>query len=204
VSKGNFVDVGKIIFHHLIDSITSKKAIVRHARMLSHMFAQSGLMDAVKPFFPGCGNFLTSSKIINSITLRYFKMVKNADIVTPSHLVRIRESEEHIGECRLVHVSDRNARKVAEDHAKLLKSIGAEVGSGEVKELTIRQKRLLAPASRVVAEKRKDVKSPGPAVSKKAKTQAAPKVKTASKPTSRKYTSTRTSIHSTSRKYYNF
>jgi hypothetical protein len=159
VSKGNFLDVGKIIFHHLIDSITSKKTIVRHARLLSHMFAQSGLMDAVKPFFPGCGNFLTSSKVINSTTLRYFKMVKNADIVTPSHPVLIRESEEHIGECRLVHVSDRNARKVAEDHAKFLKSLGAEVGSGEVQELTIRQK---------------------------AKTQAAPKAKTAKKPKQRK------------------
>jgi hypothetical protein len=186
VSKGNFVDVAKILFHHLADSITSKKPIVRHARMLSHMFAQSGLMDAVKPFFPGCGNFLTSSKIINSTTLRYFKMVKNSDIVTPSHPVLIRESEEHIGECRLVHVSDRNARKVAEDHAKFLKSLGAEVGSGEVQELTIRQKRMLAPASKVVPEKRKAVKSPGPAVSKKAKTQAAPKAKTAKKPKQRK------------------
>jgi hypothetical protein len=139
------------------------------------MFAQSGLMDAVKPFFPGCGNFLTSSKVINSTTLRYFKMVKNADIVTPSHPVLIREYEDHIGECRLVHVSDRNARKVAEDHAKFLESLGAEVGSGEVQGLTIRQKRLLAPASKVVAEKRKAVKSPGQAVSKKAKTQASPK-----------------------------
>jgi hypothetical protein len=153
------VDVAKILFHHLADSITSKKPIVRLARMLSHMFAQSGLMDAVKPFFPGCGNFLTSSKIINSTTLRYFEMVKNSDIVTPSHPVLIRESEEHIGECRLVHVSDRNARKVAEDHAKFLKSLGAEVGSGEVQELTIRQK---------------------------AKTQAAPKAKTAKKPKQRK------------------
>jgi hypothetical protein len=178
VSKGNFLDVGKIIFHHLIDSITSKKTIVRHARLLSHMFAQSGLMDAVKPFFPGCGNFLTSSKVINSTTLRYFKMVKNADIVTPSHPVLIRESEDHIGECRLVHVSDRNARKVAENHAKFLKSLGAEVGSGEVQGLTIRQKRMLAPTVKVVPEKRKAVKSPGQAVSKKAKTQASPKTRT--------------------------
>jgi hypothetical protein len=172
ISKGNFVDVAKILFHNLADSITSKKPIVRHARMLSHMFAQSCLMDAVKPFLPGVGNFLTSSKIINSITLRYFKMVKNAEIVTPSNPLLIRDSEEHIGECRLVHVSDRNCRKVAEDHAKFLKSLGAEVGSGEVQELTSRQKRMLAPASKVVAKKRKAVKSLVPVVSKKAKTQA--------------------------------
>jgi hypothetical protein len=59
VSKGNFVDVAKILFLHLAESITSKKPIIRHGRMLSHMFAQSGLMDAIKPFFPGYGNFLT-------------------------------------------------------------------------------------------------------------------------------------------------
>jgi hypothetical protein len=150
------------------------------------MFAQSGLMDAVKPFFPGCGNFLTSSKIINSTTIRYLRLVKHVDIVTPSHPVLIRESEEHIGECRLVHVSDRNARKVAEEHAKFLESLGAEVGSGEVQELTIRQKRMLAPASKVVSEKRKAVKSPGQAVSKKAKTQAAPKAKSTKKPKQRR------------------
>jgi hypothetical protein len=59
-----------------------------------------------------------------------------------------------------------------------LKSLGAEVGSGEVQGLTIRQKRMLAPTVKVVPEKRKAVKSPGQAVSKKAKTQASPKTKT--------------------------
>jgi hypothetical protein len=43
----------------------------------------------------------------------------------------IRETEENIGECRLVHVSDRDARNIAEAHAEFLKGLGAEVGSGE-------------------------------------------------------------------------
>jgi hypothetical protein len=177
VGKGNFVDVAKIIFVHLAESITFKKPIIRHGRLLNHMFAQSGLMDAIKPFFPGYRNFLVSSKIINSTTLRYLKLVKFAQIVTPTNPLLLRESEANIDECRLTHVSDRNARKVAEAQAEYLKSLGAKVGSGEVHELTVRQQRMLEQPTRVFAEKRKVVKSPGKAVSKKAKTQAAPKSK---------------------------
>jgi hypothetical protein len=39
VSKGNFVDIGKLIFWHLADSINLKQSIARHVRLLSHMFA---------------------------------------------------------------------------------------------------------------------------------------------------------------------
>jgi hypothetical protein len=67
-----------------------------------------------------------------------------------------------------------------------LKSLGAEVGYGEVHELTIKQKRMLEQPTKVVTEKRKAVKSLGKAMSKKAKTQDAPKSKAPKKPKARK------------------
>jgi hypothetical protein len=39
VGRGNFVDIGKLIFIHLADSIAASKPIIRHGRLLSHMFA---------------------------------------------------------------------------------------------------------------------------------------------------------------------
>ncbi|KAK2363161.1 hypothetical protein QL285_088170 [Trifolium repens] len=71
VGKGNLVNSAKLIFVHLLDAIDSKKAIIHHGRLLSHMFAQSGLLDAVKPFFPGFGTYMTSAQMVNSTTLRY-------------------------------------------------------------------------------------------------------------------------------------
>jgi hypothetical protein len=109
VGRGNFVDVGKLIFIHLADSIAASKPIIRHGRLLSHMFAQCGLLDAIKPFFPGYGTFLISSKIINSTTLRYLKLMKVKKVVHPTHPLLVRETEEDIDECRLIHVSDRGA-----------------------------------------------------------------------------------------------
>ncbi|KAK2369748.1 hypothetical protein QL285_082863 [Trifolium repens] len=167
VGKGNFVDAGKLLFIHLADSIASSKPIIHHGRLLSHMFAQCGLLDAVKPFFPGYGTYLTSSKIINNTTLRYLQLVKSNQIVHPTHPLLIRETEENIGKCRLVHVSDRDARNIAEAHAEYLKGLGAEVGSGETQELTVRQSRILEQPTRIFA-KRKAVKSPAESGSKKA------------------------------------
>ncbi|KAK2382424.1 hypothetical protein QL285_069960 [Trifolium repens] len=139
------------------------------------MFAQCGLLDAVKPFFPGYGTYLTSSKVVNSTTLRYLHLVKNAKIVYPTHPLIIRETEDGIGECRLVHVSDRDARIIAEAHAKFLKDLGAEVGSGETRELSIRQSRILGQPSRVFL-KRKAAKSPAESRGKKvAKTSTGPR-----------------------------
>jgi hypothetical protein len=40
IAKGNFLDIGKLIFDHLCTSILSTNTIVRHSRLLSHMFAQ--------------------------------------------------------------------------------------------------------------------------------------------------------------------
>jgi hypothetical protein len=84
VGKGNFLDIARLIFIHLADSILSTKSIVRHSRLLSHMFAQCGLLDAIKPFLPGYATFLTSSKVVNSTTLRYLKLVKSNQIVHPT------------------------------------------------------------------------------------------------------------------------
>jgi hypothetical protein len=81
VGKGNFLDIGKLIFIHLADSITFIKLIIRHGRLLNHMFAQCGLLDAVKPFFPGYGTYLSSSKIINSTILKYLQLVKYNKII---------------------------------------------------------------------------------------------------------------------------
>jgi hypothetical protein len=103
------------------------------------MFAQCGLLDVVKPFFPGYGTYLTSSKVVNNTTLRYLQLVKNNKIIHPTHPLLIRETEDNIAECRLVHVSDREARTIAEAHAKFLKDLGADIGSGEARELTVRQ-----------------------------------------------------------------
>jgi hypothetical protein len=166
VGKGNFVDIGKLIFNHLAESITASKPIIRHGRLLSHMFAQCGLMDAIKPFFPGYGTYLISSKIINSTTLRYLQLLKGKKVVHPTHPLLLRESEENIDECRLIHVSDRDARRIAEAHAGFLKSLGADVGTGESKDLTVRQARILAQPTKIIA-KRKPVKSPAVAESKK-------------------------------------
>jgi hypothetical protein len=123
-------------------------------------------MDAVKPFFPGYDTYLISSKIINSVTLRYLHLLKGKKVVHPTHPLLLRESEENIDECRLVHVSERGARSIARAHAGFLKSLGAEVGSGETQNLTVRQARLLAHPTKIIA-KRKAVKSPAVPESKK-------------------------------------
>jgi hypothetical protein len=130
------------------------------------MFAQCGLLDAIKPFFPGYGTFLLTSKIINSTTLRYLQLLKGKKVVHPTHPLLLRETEEDIDECRLIHVSDRGARSIAEAHAGFLKSLGAEVGSGESQDLTIRQSRILAQPTKILT-KRKAIKSPAASGSKK-------------------------------------
>jgi hypothetical protein len=130
------------------------------------MFAQCGLLDAIKPFFLGYGSFLVSSKIVNSTTLRYLKLVESKKIIHPTHPLLLRETEENIAESRLVHVSDRIARIVAEAHAEFLRKLGAEVGTGESAELTVRQSRILEQPSRVYL-KRKNPKNPGESGSKK-------------------------------------
>ncbi|KAK2455641.1 hypothetical protein QL285_003072 [Trifolium repens] len=160
VAKGNIVDIGRLIFDHLCLSIISSKAIVRHSRLLSHMFAQSGLLDAITPYLPGLGTFLLSSKIVNSTTLRYLKLVKNNEIVHPTHPVLLRESEKGIGESWLVHVRDSEAKRVIEAHAEFMKKLGADVGDGEPTKLTVRQSRLLEQPLRLEPVKRKAAKSP--------------------------------------------
>ncbi|KAK2410252.1 hypothetical protein QL285_045626 [Trifolium repens] len=169
VAKGNIVDIGRLIFDHLCLSIISSKAIVRHSRLLSHMFAQSGLLDAITPYLPGLGTFLLSSKIVNSTTLRYLKLVKNNEIVHPTHPVLLRESEKGIGESWLVHVRDSEAKRVIEAHAEFMKKLGADVGDGEPTKLTVRQSRLLEQPLRLEPVKRKAAKSP--TVKKAAKVQ---------------------------------
>ncbi|KAK2435511.1 hypothetical protein QL285_020564 [Trifolium repens] len=169
VAKGNIVDIGRLIFYHLCMSIISSKAIVRHSRLLSHMFAQSGLLDAITPYLPGLGTFLLSSKIVNSTTLRYLKLVKNNEIVHPTHPVLLRESEKGIGESWLVHVRDSEAKRVIEAHAEFMKKLGADVGDGEPTKLTVRQSRLLEQPLRLEPVKRKAAKSP--TVKKAAKVQ---------------------------------
>ncbi|KAK2409716.1 hypothetical protein QL285_045128 [Trifolium repens] len=184
VGKGNFVDIGKLIFDHLANYILSSKSIVRHSRLLSHMFAQCGLLDTITPFLPGYGSFLLSSKFVNSTTLRYMKLVKNNQIVHPTHPLLIRDSEKDIDECRLVHVSDSAAKRVIEAHADLLKKLGADVGDGQPTKLTIRQSRILEQPTRVQPAKRKTVKSP--AEKKVAKTQKTTAPRSTKKPRARK------------------
>ncbi|KAK2449244.1 hypothetical protein QL285_008454 [Trifolium repens] len=183
VGKGNFLDIGKLIFDHLAVSILSNKSIVRHSRLLSHMFAQCGLLDTITPFLPGYGTFLLSSKIVNSTTLRYLKLVKNNQIIHPTRPLLIRDSEDNIDECRLVHVSDSDAKRVIEAHADYLKKLGAEVGTGEPG-LTIRQSRILEQLTRIYPAKRKAVKSP--AGKKVAKTQKTTAPRSSKKPKARK------------------
>ncbi|KAK2416018.1 hypothetical protein QL285_038450 [Trifolium repens] len=169
IAKGNFLDVGKLIFDHLCLSILSSKAIVRHSRLLSHMFAQCGLLDVITPYLPGLGTFLLSSKIVNSTTLRYLRLVKNSEIIHPTHPLLLRDSEKDIGECWLVHVSDSEAKRVIEAHAEFMNKLGADVGDGQTTKLTVRQQRLLEQPLRLEPVKRKAVKSP--AGKKAAKTQ---------------------------------
>ncbi|KAK2428654.1 hypothetical protein QL285_027157 [Trifolium repens] len=184
VAKGNFLDVGKLIFDHLCVSILSSKAIVRHSRLLSHMFAQCGLLDAITPYLPGLGTFLLSSKIVNSTTLRYLKLVKNNQIVHPTHPLLLRDSEKDIGECWLVHVSDSEAKRVIEAHAEFMNKLGADVGDGQPTKLTVRQTRLLEQPLRLEPVKRKAAKSP--AGKKAAKTQKTKAPRSSKKPRVRK------------------
>jgi hypothetical protein len=86
-------------------------------------------------------------------------LLKGKKVVHPTHPLLLRETEKGIAECRLIHVSDRDARRIAEAHARFLKSLGAEVGSGETQELTIRQERILAQPTKILA-KRKPISSP--------------------------------------------
>ncbi|KAK2368946.1 hypothetical protein QL285_082106 [Trifolium repens] len=81
VGKGNLVNTAKLMFVHLLDAIDSKKPIIHHGRLLSHMFAQSGLLDAVKPFFPGFGTYMTSAQMVNSTTLRQKRLLGKASRV---------------------------------------------------------------------------------------------------------------------------
>jgi hypothetical protein len=71
VAKGNKVNTSKLIFGHLLEAINSGKPHVHHCRLLSHVFAQVGLLDAVKPVFPGFGSYMGDPQIINATTLRY-------------------------------------------------------------------------------------------------------------------------------------
>jgi hypothetical protein len=104
---------------------------------------------------------MISSRIVNSTTLRYFKLVKINEIVHPTEPLFLRESEQGIGESWLTHVSDIEARRVIEAHVKFLNELGAEVEEdGEPKKLTVRQQRLLDQPLRIEPAKRKAVKSP--------------------------------------------
>ncbi|WJX24655.1 hypothetical protein P8452_13739 [Trifolium repens] len=133
------------------------------------MFAQCGLLDAITPYLPGLGTFLLSSKIVNSTTLRYLRLVKNSEIIHPTHPLLLRDSEKGIGECWLVHVSDSEAKRVIEAHAEFMNKLGTDVGDGQTTKLTVRQQRLLEQPLRLEPVKRKAVKSP--AGKKAAKTQ---------------------------------
>ncbi|KAK2436716.1 hypothetical protein QL285_021688 [Trifolium repens] len=184
VAKGNIVDIGRLIFDNLCTSIVSSKAIVRHSRLLSHMFAQCGLLDAVTPYLPGLSTFLLGSKIVNSTTLRYLRPVKNNEIVHPTHPVLLRNSEKGIGESWLVHVRDSEAKRVIEAHADFMKKLGADIGDGEPTKLTVRQSRLLEQPLKLEPVKRKAAKSPAGKKTAKAPKTTAPR--TSKKPKVRK------------------
>ncbi|WJX91103.1 NADH:ubiquinone reductase (H(+)-translocating) [Trifolium repens] len=175
VAKGNIVDIGRLIFDNLCISIVSSKAIVRHSRLLSHMFAQCGLLDAVTPYLPGLGTFLLGSKIVNSTSLRYLRLVKNNEIIHPTHPLLLRNSEKGIGESWLVHVRDSEAKRVIEAHADFMKKLGADIGDGEPTRLTVRQSRLLEQPLKLAPVKRKAAKSPAGRKAAKAPKTIAPR-----------------------------
>ncbi|KAK2435114.1 hypothetical protein QL285_020194 [Trifolium repens] len=175
VAKGNIVDIGRLIFDNLCTSIISSKAIVRHSRLLSHMFAQCGLLDAVTPYLPGLGTFLLGSKIVNSTSLRYLRLVKNNEIIHPTHPLLLRNSEKGIGESWLVHVRDSEAKRVIEAHADFMKKLGADIGDGEPTRLTVRQSRLLERPLKLAPVKRKAAKSPAGKKAAKAPKTTAPR-----------------------------
>ncbi|KAK2411121.1 hypothetical protein QL285_046434 [Trifolium repens] len=175
VAKGNIVDIGRLIFDNLCTSIISSKAIVRHSRLLSHMFAQCGLLDAVTPYLPGLGTFMLGSKIVNSTSLRYLKLVKPNEIIHPTHPLLLRNSEKGIGESWLVHVRESEAKRVIEAHADFMKQLGADIGDGEPTRLTVRQSRLLEQPLKLAPVKRKAAKSPAGRKAAKAPKTTAPR-----------------------------
>ncbi|KAK2415299.1 hypothetical protein QL285_037790 [Trifolium repens] len=175
VAKGNIVDIGRLIFDNLCTSIISSKAIVRHSRLLSHMFAQCGLLDVVTPYLPGLGTFMLGSKIVNSTSLRYLKLVKTNEIIHPTHPLLLRNSEKGIGESWLVHVRESEAKRVIEAHADFMKQLGADIGDGEPTRLTVRQSRLLEQPLKLAPVKRKAAKSPAGRKAAKAPKTTAPR-----------------------------
>ncbi|KAK2414255.1 hypothetical protein QL285_036868 [Trifolium repens] len=175
VAKGNIVDIGRLIFDNLCTSIIASKAIVRHSRLLSHMFAQCGLLDAVTPYLPGLGTFMLGSKIVNSTSLRYLKLVKTNEIIHPTHPLLLRNSEKGIGESWLVHVRESEAKRVIEAHADFMKQLGADIGDGEPTRLTVRQSRLLEQPLKLAPVKRKAAKSPAGRKAAKAPKTTAPR-----------------------------
>jgi hypothetical protein len=91
------------------------------------MFAQSGLLDAVKPVFPGFGSYMCDPQIINGNTLRYLKLIIADKIVYPNKPLLLRESEDGIGESYLVCVKEEEAKKIAREYADFInKSFGVE------------------------------------------------------------------------------
>ncbi|KAK2427168.1 hypothetical protein QL285_025764 [Trifolium repens] len=148
------------------------------------MFAQCGLLDAVTPYLPGLSTFLLGSKIVNSTTLRYLRLVKNNEIVHPTHPVLLRNSEKGIGESWLVHVRDSEAKRVIEAHADFMKKLCADIGDGEPTKLIIRQSRLLEQPLKLEPVKRKAAKSPAGKKAAKAPKTTAPR--TSKKPKVRK------------------
>ncbi|KAK2433121.1 hypothetical protein QL285_018425 [Trifolium repens] len=175
VAKGNIVDIGRLIFDNLCTSIISSKAIVRHSRLLSHMFAQCGLLDAITPYLPGLGTFMLGSKIVNSTSLRYLKLVKTNEIIHLTHPLLLRNSEKGIGESWLVHVRESEAKRVIEAHADFMKQLGADIGDGEPTRLTVRQSRLLEQPLKLGPVKRKAAKSPAGRKAAKAPKTTAPR-----------------------------
>jgi hypothetical protein len=127
VAKGHMINTGKLIFDHLLEAMNPGKQNVHQCRLLSHMFAQSGLLDAVKPVFPGFGSYMCDPQIINGNTLRYLKLIIADKIVCPNKPLLLRESEDGIGESYLVCVKEEEAKKIAREYADFInKSFGVE------------------------------------------------------------------------------
>jgi hypothetical protein len=154
VAKGDKVNTGKLIFSHLLEAINSKKSHVQHCRLLSHMFAQIGLLDAVKPIFPGFGAYMVDPQIINATTLRYLKLIKADKIVYPTHPLLVRQTEDGIGESYLVCVKEEEAKKIASDCANFIdREFGVEENQSE------KQKSLLLGNPIKIPSKRKATKN---------------------------------------------
>jgi hypothetical protein len=147
------INFARLLFDHLVESIGSTidqgTHNIHHCRLLSYMFAQCGLLKAVKSSFPGfVGYFDSYPPLINGHTLKNIRIIKaGTKIITPNHPRGLRKSEPEINSL-LIPCPILEASKIAQEHKDFLVEKGYTVEEPSEKQLRI-------PLTKKIPKKRK-------------------------------------------------